>query len=118
VVSETSGRDDGVQEEMPKTRVCRTWTFASCYRGERQLEFRCSDDATMDAGGLVSAGRPLGCRSYQRMRGAEAIVVAKRMIWRCSGCALIARRSCTCGRQDPAEDGHVDLDRKNNYEPI
>jgi hypothetical protein len=63
-VSETSGRDDGVQEEMAKTMVCRTWIFASCYRGERQLEFRCSGDATMDAGGLTSAGRPWGWRSY------------------------------------------------------
>jgi hypothetical protein len=37
-VSETNGRDDGIQEEMAKTIVCRTWTFASCYTGERQLE--------------------------------------------------------------------------------
>jgi hypothetical protein len=96
-VSETSRRDDGVQEEMAKTMVCITWTFASCYREERQLEFRCRGDATMDAGGLTSAGRPWGWRSYQRVWGAEAIVVAKRTIWRCSGCAAIAHRSCTCG---------------------
>jgi hypothetical protein len=38
-VSEMSESDDGVQEEMAKTTVCRTWTFASCYKGERQLEF-------------------------------------------------------------------------------
>jgi hypothetical protein len=33
-VSETSGRDDGVQEEMVKTMVCRTWIFASCISEE------------------------------------------------------------------------------------
>jgi hypothetical protein len=38
-------------------------------------------------------------------------VVAKRTIRRCSGWAVIAHRSCVSGRQDSAEDGHVDLDR-------
>jgi hypothetical protein len=28
-VFKTSGHDDGVQEEMVKTMVCRTWIFAS-----------------------------------------------------------------------------------------
>jgi hypothetical protein len=33
-VSETSGRDDGVQKEMMKTMVCRTWILASCISEE------------------------------------------------------------------------------------
>jgi hypothetical protein len=33
-VSETSGHDDGVQEEMVKMMVCRTWIFASCISEE------------------------------------------------------------------------------------
>jgi hypothetical protein len=65
----------------------------------------------MDTGGMTNAGRPWGWRSYQRVRGVEAIVVAKQKIWRCSGCASIAHRSCACGRQDSAEEGHVDLER-------
>jgi hypothetical protein len=96
---------------MAVTTVCRTRTFVSCDRGERRLEFRCCGNATMDAGGMTTAGRPWGWRSYQRVRGAEAIVVVKRTIWRCSSCAAIPRRSCACGRQDSAEDRHVDLER-------
>jgi hypothetical protein len=33
-VSETNRRDDGVQKEMVKTMVCRTWILASCISDE------------------------------------------------------------------------------------
>jgi hypothetical protein len=39
-----------------------------------------------------------------------AIIVVKRTIWRCSGYAAIAHRSCAYGWQDSAEGGHIDLE--------
>jgi hypothetical protein len=33
-VLETSGRDNGVQKEIVKTMVCRTWILASCISDE------------------------------------------------------------------------------------
>jgi hypothetical protein len=49
---------DGLQDDTAVRTVCRTRTFVSGDRGERWLEFRCSGDAAMDAGGMTTAGRP------------------------------------------------------------
>jgi hypothetical protein len=68
--------------------------------------------------GTRAAGRFWGWRSYQMMRSAEAIMVAKRMILRRSSCAVIARQSSSCGQQDLVVDGSVDLERKKKQDHV
>jgi leucyl-tRNA synthetase len=59
-VSEASGRDDGVQEEMAKTMVRMTWTFASCISEEVWSEL---------------AGAAVSFRALMRTRNTEGFTV-------------------------------------------
>jgi hypothetical protein len=52
------------------------------------------------------------------MRSAEAIVVAKQTILRCSSCAVIARRSTSCRQRDLVVDDGVDLERKKKQDHV
>jgi hypothetical protein len=60
VVFETSGCDDGVQEEMAKAMVCRTQTFASWNSGERRMEVRDPSVMSWARACATSTGRDRG----------------------------------------------------------
>jgi hypothetical protein len=93
MVFEMSESDDGVQEEMAKTTVCRTWTFASCYIGERQLEFN-GGSGFPRAWVRVVQEEVSGTRSsYQEVEGIEEISVARSESSICSGSSRIPHRS-------------------------
>jgi hypothetical protein len=93
VVSETSESDDGIQEEKAKTTVCRTWTFASCYRGERQLEFNGRLELPRARVRAVQEEVPGMRSSYQEAEGVEEISVVRSESSICSGSSRIPHRS-------------------------
>jgi hypothetical protein len=100
------------------TMVCKTWILASCNSEERRLVLGAEAMRFRTRVGTTAVERFWGWRSYQTMRSAEAIMVAKRTILRRSSCAVIARQSSSCGQRDLVVDGSIDLERKKKQDHV